>query len=231
VFIAYFLPALRDLQILVAYLAPVVLVIGLILAINLYQQGPAELSILPFIIGAILLIGGAAFDMLATVLRSPTLTREANPIARALLNSDHSLAFVYVYGFVTQFLYVFFTSTLWAAFLRHWGVVIALANRSRPRSYSEFIKAATGGGHLSWRQYLLPIKFSELSKSYFMVWLIPIFWVGMSPYRWFLALEWFGLAPMPRNTFLAFLIPVVLTIYLIWLWYEYLKSIQNANGQ
>ena len=226
---AYFSPALHGLQVPLAYLAPFLLAVGLVPSLILYWSGPATLPILPFSIGAVLLMGGTAFDMLATVLRSPTLIREGNPIARALLDGGHSLTFLYGYGFATQSLYVLFACTLWAAFLRHLDVVIALADRSRPKSYLEFVKAMTGGGQLSWRQYLLPMKPGEFSKPYFLVWILPIFWVGLSPYRWFLALEWLGMAPMPRNSFVAFLVIAILLLYLVWLWYEYLKSIQRSN--
>lgn len=229
--LVYYTRLLVFLRILFAYLAPLILIYGLVVAIALYRQGTSNLPTVPLVIGTILVVGGAFFDMIATVIKSPALERETNRIARALLDSGHSIGFVYVYGLAAQILFMVLTCVLWTAFLRHRETIIASTKNANPKSYLQFVKAATGGGHLSWRQYLLPLKPSEFPKSYHLVWFIPLMWVGMSPYRWYLGLEWLNLAFGSRTAIIAILYLLPPVVYLAWLWIEYSNRLNKEPSE
>ncbi len=45
-------------------------------------------------------------DGIATLLKTPSLTRESNSIARALLDSGHSVDFVVSYGLIAQVAFI-----------------------------------------------------------------------------------------------------------------------------
>ena len=68
-----------------------------------------------FLAGLAFAAGGAALDVVATVLHTPDLSLEENPVARALLDGGHSLSFVYGYAFVCQALLVALLAVVWAA--------------------------------------------------------------------------------------------------------------------
>jgi hypothetical protein len=74
------------------------LVLTVPLALSLAREGTATTPRVAAGLGIAFIVGGAVFDMTATVMHSPDLRFEGNPIARALLDSGHSLAFVYCYA-------------------------------------------------------------------------------------------------------------------------------------
>src|SRR5262249_41400670 len=104
-FAAYRVPA--------AYALPAVLVVNLALAVRLARAGRAAVPIVAAVLGCAFVVGGAAFDIFATVLHSPNLSDEGNPVARALLDAGHPVAFLYGYAAVGQSLYLLFLCTLW----------------------------------------------------------------------------------------------------------------------
>lgn len=222
--VVYYTQLLLSLRVPLAYLIPIILIYSIILATNLYHQGTGTVSGVPLTAGIILITGGAIFDMMATVIKSPSLVQEANPIVRSFLDSGYSVEFVYAYGLIAQVLLMTLGCVLWAAFLKHRETIIALARISNPTSYLSFIKAATGGAHLSWRQYLLPLKLSELPKAYHFLWVIIVMWVVTDLVRWYFGLEWLKLAPVSRNTVLIVLSLLSLIVYSAWLWVRYSKQ-------
>lgn len=225
----FYTPSLPAFRIPMAFFVPIFLIYGTVLAIRVYQIPKTPLALVPFLSGALFLAGGAAFDGIATLIKSPTLTREANPIARSLLDSGFSVWFVILYGIVSQIALVAFICILWAAFLKHKETLIALVKGKNERSGWEFIKAALGGAHLSWRQFLMPYKFSEFPTSYYMLWLVPIGFVGGCLYRWYLGFNWLGLVSLPR-LLLAFILAIPFIGYTIWLWNEHSKQILNTES-
>ena len=172
VFLIGFLPVFKPLAIPMSYLAPFALVYAVVLAVILYRQGTSDVPPLPALIGIILVVGGVAFDLIVTVTHSPNLSKEANPFVRLFLDSGYSLEFVYAYGFIFQFLFTLIICVLWIAFLRHRETLLASARKSNPKSGFAFLKAAMGGAHLSWRQFLIPLKLTDLPMSYHMTWLV-----------------------------------------------------------
>ena len=131
------------------------------------------------------------------------------------------MAFVYVYGSVSQLLYLILVCVLWATFLRHRRTLIASAMSAKPKSGLDFIKAATGGAHLSWRQYFLPLKLSELPKSYHLVLLIAVTLTGSMTFNWYLGLSWIGVIPASHTVAVIVCITLSVTVYVIWLWFQY----------
>lgn len=218
----FFLPSLQVLRIPVTYLLLTAEVYALYIAVRLYQAGTGPLPAAPFAAGCLFIVGGAALDIFATIARTPTLTQEANYVARALLDTGHSLTSVYILAFLGQILFLLFACVLWAAFLRHSKTVVALAFQARPRTYWEFMKAAAGGAQLTWRQFLFPWKLSELPRAYFMVWMIPLLLLVTALDRWYWGLNWFGILPYFSDTVRILTLCLLwAVVYLGWLWYCY----------
>jgi len=84
-----------------------------------------------------------------------------------------------------------------------------------------FLKSATGGDHLTWRQWIIPFNMSELPRAYHLLWVMVVILVaGMIErwYRWYLGLEWFGLVSSARWTWVGVGMTVGLAAYFVWLW-------------
>ncbi|MDQ3331506.1 MAG: hypothetical protein M3552_12770, partial [Planctomycetota bacterium] len=63
-------------------------------------------------------------------------------------------------------------------------------------SWMGFLKAATGGGHLTYRQWLVPLRTNEIPDPYLSVWpaaLAACF--GTSLFRYWAAAEWLQIVP------------------------------------
>ena len=78
-----------------ALVLPVLLVVCVYLAGKLARGGASSANYIWMLAGMAFLIGGAAFDIGATIYHSPDLESEANPVARALLDSGYSVALVF----------------------------------------------------------------------------------------------------------------------------------------
>ena len=162
----------------------------------------------------VFIVVGACFDMTATLLHAPDLSNEANPVARALLDSAHPLWSVLLYGALCQSLWLLTVCLLWAALLRHRLTIIDSLRDAT--SCWQFIKCLTGGARLSWRQWLFPFRISELPDMYFYVWFVAVVFVSGSIDRWYLGLEWFGLLIGYRFHVLITGILLGLTAYVTW---------------
>ncbi|MEK6259306.1 MAG: hypothetical protein AABP62_11880 [Planctomycetota bacterium] len=210
------------LHIYTAYSLPAVGLLVLVLLDRLASQGETSLPRMVSWCGAAFIIGGAIFDIATTVAYSPDLAMEGNPYVRVLLDSRHSLAFVYVHALVTQSLYITLFCGLWFGFLRHRETIAATISAAAPVTWFDFLKAATGGAHLTTRQWLFPLKPSEVPLLYHYVWLIAIPVVfGISLFRWYAALEWLGVVePALVSRVLVVLHGVfsTLLLYLVAMW-------------
>lgn len=219
--IIYFTEASPAAQIPFAYAIPLFEMVGISLMAALYLQGSAKPPALPLWLGVAVIVGGAFFDMLTTVVKSPNLTLEGNPIARALLDGGYSLSFVYGYGLFAQILAMTLGCMMWAVFLRHKKTLIASAKNPGTKSYLDFTKVAFGGEDLSWRQFLFPLKISEFAKSYHTTLAFNALWVGLTPYRWYLGFEWLSGINAYRTHVTILLLLAFAIGYLLWLWREY----------
>lgn len=186
-----------------AYSLPAIGFFCLLLLDRLVSQGNTGLPRMVTWCGAAFIVGGAIIDIAVTVAHSPDLSMEGNPYVRVLLDSQHSLTFVYVHALVTQSLYITLFCGLWIGFLRHRRTIAGTIAAASPRTMIEFFKAATGGAHLSIRGWLLPLHPSEIPLLYHYIWLIAIPVVfGISLFRWYAALEWLGVVE-PDNVLRA----------------------------
>jgi hypothetical protein len=202
--------------VLVAYGLPLACGVCLGLVIRLARQGSAPAPPFAVLLGVTLILGAAGFDMAATLLHTPDLSGEDNPVARVLLDSGHSPQFVLGYGLLAQGLYLSCQCVLWVALLRHWPRLVGSV-RGQP-TFLRFLKAATGGAALSWRQWLLPLRWSELPSAYHYLWVLGvILWSGLVD-RVFLGLQWFGLVPNLRWQVVAVGVAAGLAGYFGWLW-------------
>jgi hypothetical protein len=192
---AAFADPLGIVELTLLYSIPAVTACALYLCICLFRSAGTEVPIGPAMVGVGLVVGGAGLDLVATFASDPALEYEGNLVARALLDSGHPLAFVYVYVLVGQVLLVALLCIFWATFLRHYGVVLRTAYRSQPRSRWEFLKAVLGGSRLSWRQFLVAYKPSELPSAYHVAWFICFYYPALMLARWYAGLEWFGVVP------------------------------------
>jgi hypothetical protein len=200
-----------------AFALPPVLAIGLYLAIRLARSGTTAAPARWLIPGFIFIVGGAAFDMTATVRHSPDLGQETNPIARALLDSGYPLAVVYGLAIVCQGLWISLICTLWTALLKHRSTLVMSLREAR--SLLVFLKAATGGAALTWRQWLLPMRLSDLPDWSYAMWLVAVVLIAGGVDRWYLGLEWYGLVAGSRLLVVLSSIVGGLCIYLAWLWW------------
>jgi hypothetical protein len=176
-----------------AYLQPAFSLVSLILLNRFARQGTVRPPRLLTACGLALIVGGAMFDIVVTVIHSPGLEEEANPYVRALLDAGHSLELVYAHGLVTQGLYVALFCAVWIGFLRHQGILLETIRLAAPAGWLDFVKAVTGGGHLTMRQWLLPLRASEVPLAYHSLWLTGVTVVfGISLFRCYAGLEWLG---------------------------------------
>jgi hypothetical protein len=222
--LVYFTQPLRALRLPLAFFLPLALMYSIVLAVALYRKGIGDLPALPFIVGCVFVSGGVALDGIATLVMTPTLRHEVNPVARALLDAGLPAGLVVVYGIVSEVLFASLVCTLWAAFLRHRKALITSARSNNPKSASDFIKAAVGVAHLSSRQFFLPHKTSELPTSYHIVWLVMAGLVGGCSFRWYLGLSWLDLVSVPCPVVLVVSVGLPIIAYYAWLALEYSKG-------
>ena len=217
----FFTRYLGSLRIALAYALPLTFLGGIALVTRMFLQGRNDIPKAALMGGLIFSIAGVALDAGVTIVKTPMLAQEANVIARVLLDTGHSIGFVYAYGIVSQILYLVLVCGLWATFLRHRLTLIASVMSTKPKSRLEFLKAATGGAHLTWRQYLLPLKISELPKSYHSVLFLAVTLTGCMMFNWYLGLSWLGVIPVSHPVAIVIIIMLSVVLYAGWLWFQY----------
>jgi hypothetical protein len=217
-FIAIWLLDLPPLIItILTILIPIMLVFIINLSFKLFILGSEELPIGIFILVALFIAGGITIDGLATVIQSPDLVRETNILARILIFNWNSTKLVIAYGVIVQSLIAFSLIALWAGFLKHRLIIIRSAINSNPQSGLDFFKAATGGAHLTWRQYLIPLRITDLPEAYHFVWFLSIGAVALVIDRWFLGLGWLGYIIFDRASVYGVALLLAFLGYYLWL--------------
>jgi hypothetical protein len=199
-----------------AYAVPAVLAAALVLAVRVARAGTASVPWVPLLLGLAFIVGGAALDITATLAHTPDLSQEQNPIARVLLDSGHSVSFVYWYGAVCQPLYLAFVACLWVGLLRHRHSIRDSVRGSQ--TFLQLMKAATGGRTLTWRQWCLPLRLSELPNAYHLLWALAVLLVAGSMDRWYLGAEWYGLLHGARWVIISVSVAGGFALYFVWLW-------------
>lgn len=218
IFSVYYTNYFLFLRVPLAFILLIVLCYLIFIAIKFYRLGFDALPRGWLLAGIFFVSGGAAFDGLATLAKSPDLSLEANPVIRSLIEYGLPVSLIIPFGIIAQVLLVLLTCVLWAGFLRHRNTLISSIDEIHYQSMTQFIKAAFGGAHLSWRQYLLPMKLADLPKAYHTVLALGAIFAGAQIYRWYLGFSWLGFNLNVRNMIVS-LISLLLAIsgYIIWL--------------
>lgn len=222
-----------------AYSLPAFGLVSLLLLDRFVSQGESGLPRMVSWCGGMFIVGGAIADIAVTVAHSPDLEMEGNPYIRVLLDSEHSLPFVYVHALVTQSLYITLFCGIWLGFLKHRETIAKTIAVASPRNALEFFKAATGGAHLTMREWIFPIHPSEVPLMYHYIWLIAIPVVfGISLFRWYAALEWLGVVnpePMTRAAIVLHGVCSTLLVYFVAMWrlsqHATVSEVRVTNGQ
>ncbi len=229
--LVYGLPTSEAFRVTWAYLFPALLCRSVLWSLVLLRHAPQPFPRRTFWIGAGLIAGSTVLDIVATYLVSPDLAQEANPLLRALVDSGQGLSFVYGYALVFALIYVAMASVGWAAFLAHSRVLIASAFAARPTTLGRFLKAALGAGHLTTRQFWLPLRLSECARAYHAVcflWAVaPVTW---SVSRWYAGLVWLDLVPNALGTVATLATLGSIAGYLLWLRSEWERGRAAALG-
>lgn len=172
--------------------------------------------------GAGFIILTALADVGITLYHSPNLLMEGNPYIWVLVEADWSLPTIYC---VFAFAQCSFVSVLIAAlytFLRHWTLLTENVRQSQAITFSDWIKAATGGEGLTFREWLFPLRPREFPNFYHYFWPVTFtVLVGACLIRCYAFLEWTGLVPLSlvnRILFfgLAFVMAFVGYFYLLY---------------
>lgn len=193
VVVALLLPQARPVVVPLCLSLVAIVGVALVSALGLTAAGASDVPLAPGLAGVLLILGGAACDIYATIRHSPDLRREANPVLRGLLDEGVSLAEVYGVGAIMQVGFVGLSLTLWLGLLRHRHTLAA--TMPAEGSLLTFFKAGTGGRELSYRQWCCPLSYSELPWAYQFCWWCGVAFLATGVYRFYLALEWYGVAP------------------------------------
>lgn len=191
------------------------LAVALLAAIPFALAGKGGVPRGPLAAGWLVIVGGAACDIYATVGHSPDLAREANPVIRGLLDNGIPLRKVYLFGAVFQSLFIGLAMVLWLGLLTHRHTLVA--TMPRRGLLLAYFKAGTGGRELTYRQWLCPLTVSELPSAYHYACWCAVAFVGISAYRFYLALEWYGVVPVDP-LWVRLVAPSVLLVATCW-WY------------
>jgi hypothetical protein len=222
--IVYFQPYYaRPLRIPFAFCLPLVGLYSIYLTVRIYRAGTGKVPIIPLVIGVLLILAGIGTDVIATVIKTPSLSREFNPIARDLLSFGYSVEFVYAYGAIGQSVMVSLACLMWATFLRHRKTITAIAWQLGAKTAIEFINATVYRKVTSkvlWMHSLS--EYRRYDKWYHAVQPIFLATVVTSIARLYLGLEWLGLVPHARRNVLWVIACIVtLLMYYTWIWIEY----------
>jgi hypothetical protein len=190
-------------------------VLALAAAVPLAVAGKGTAPVVPLLAGWVAIVAGAACDIFATLTHSPDLAREGNPFLRALLDNGVSLEQVFLFGAVSQVLFVALSMALWLALLTHRHTLVSTMPPSG--SLLAYFKAGTGGRELSYRQWCCPLAYKDLPWANHLAWWTGVAFVGASVYRFYLALEWYGVAPL-HSLSIRLIAPSVVLLMMCW-WY------------
>ncbi len=183
--------------VLTACVFPVMTVPVIMRVFRLGLMGSQTIPIKPAMWGAAFIVMAAVMDLTCTVMINPNLEQEGNIYLRRLLDAGCSVNSVYTYMMITQLLFVTMFVVVWWSFLHHYPLLVKSIVVSDPQSLIEFLKSATGGAHLTWRQWIIPLKPSEVPLLYHCFWFASVGVVfGISVFRYYAALEWLDVVPV-----------------------------------
>jgi hypothetical protein len=217
---AAFLPQLRAGVVPLCLSLIPLFAVALAAAVPLGAAGKGDAPAAPLLAGWGVILTGAACDVFATVAHSPDLAREANPVLRALLDNGVTLWQVYLFGGVLQLLFIALTMVLWLGLLKHRHTLAA--TMPERGSLLAYFKAGTGGRELTYRQWLCPLAYKDLPWAYHFAWWTGVAFVGVSVYRYYLALEWYQVVPLEPLS-VRFIAPSVVLLGTCWSYAAWLR--------
>lgn len=172
-------------------------------SVLLFKKTPGKNSLSPVILGALLIAGGSFFDLAVTVLFSPDLSEEANPVVISLLYHDISLWIIYFFMLFYQVLEISIDLFLWACFLKTYPNIL----KSIPYvNFFTTIKCLLGCGKMTRLDFLLG---RNIQYSYLVPFWIFIIIMG-SFIHWYAVMEWLKIIPVILST--SILSVITLTI-------------------
>lgn len=156
-------------------------------------------------LGAVLIFGGAIFDMYATYLHSPTLELEANPIARILLATNVSIEQVLVIGVLAQALFCTTVVLFWRLFLKSYPEIVAqLSSANLARVVVELFAGPN--------RTVAALFVGKVDPKFAVLSIAPILTASFL-YRWYLGLEWFQFTSLRREVVLLLIVVFAVALY------------------
>jgi hypothetical protein len=179
-------------------------------------------------LGIALIWLSTAFDVSATIVCSPDLLKEGNPVFHTLLDHGYPLSYIYACIAVVELLSCIVMSLCWAAVFRHRGPWLRYSFGVASSSFPKFCKAAMGGSALTWRQFIIPLHWSERPQCYPAALTLAAFLVvtlTLAHVR--CGLEWVGLIPLVRWWILRPELVLGIATLLVWLAFCYRRFRTN----
>lgn len=140
--------------------------------------------------GCFIILGGVFFDVINTIIGSPDLSLESNPIVLYMSRNRLSLNSIYLLGFLGQVTLITMATLLWAVFLKNFNFLVEHLKGSSGRIlFYEII----GGKETT----LFKLIIGKTNPFNVIMFCIPLF-ISIFIYRWYLGLEWLGLVPISR---------------------------------
>jgi hypothetical protein len=151
-----------------------------------------EFRILPSALGVIWIGLGAGVETIAVLATRPDL-KYVNHIITILQCTGHSNSFVFAYVAMGEVLMVGTLSLLWIAWTRSCETIVD--ELPPTRNYWLLLKASTGGRDLTFRQWLVPLTYSELPAAVPLVWATLVVAMGAWVMRYLSTLVLFNVVP------------------------------------
>lgn len=158
-----------------------------------YKIIPGKISFYAVLAGMVISVGGSILDMAVTVIYSPDLSEEGNPVIVALLNSQFSLKSIYISMLCYQILKVSISLYCWFNFLKIYPKIL------KKIPYVNFyttLKWLFGAQKMSFLDTVIGrnIDYNFLIAGMFFI----IF--SMNIIHWYAALEWLEIIPIMFST-------------------------------
>lgn len=187
----------------------------LFFTIKIFNSLPGKMNTLALIGGLFLIIGGTIFDIANTVIYSPDLELEANPIIQFFIQYNFSLKKIYFFAFIYQVCNTLLTSFLWASFLKAYPTIIKSLPKKNIWKTTVFIFA---GPKATSFDFIV----GKVDPFYFITSITPVL-TALSLYRWYLGLEWLELVPISR-ILMPFFVAVLSIFYYIYFSYKHARK-------
>ncbi len=211
-----------DLNVLSGYAVLIIMLLcaisALYFSIKAFKALPGKMNFSYLIFGLFLIIGGTSFDIINTVIHSPSLDKEANQIVCFLFTAGLSVKQIYCISFFYQLAYLALTSILWATFLKAYPIILR-AMPERQNFWKRTLFLFSGPGATTF-DFII----GKVDYFYFISSITPIL-TTLSLYRWYLGLEWLDLVPI-SHLFVPILISITSIFFYVYFSFKY-KTIKK----